>query len=306
MEVQIESYIDSLIALNMAKKSIASYYQHLNLFERYCKEQGKHDFKELTLEDLREYHKYLMTLPGKRGAKEMSPETIHLKMRVVKVFFEYLEKQGVLLVNPAERLDLPDLKDRLPKDILSEKEIMDILSLPNLNTVLGLRNKALLELLYSTALRRSECAGLKVLDVDTDGGYVRVNQGKGRKDRVVPLGKQACDAVKEYKLKARPVLAEGVETDCLFMGLYKKPMDGNAINSIVQRYGKKAKIKTPVCVHTFRRTAATHMLRGNANPLYIQRLLGHSTGWTLRKYVKVSAKDIKDAHEKTHPQERGK
>jgi len=209
-----------------------------------------------------------------------------------------------LLINPAERLDLPLLKDRLPKHILTEQEIIKILRQPNIHNKTGLRDRALMELLYSTGLRRSECVNLTLWDVDVESGVVRVNQGKNRKDRIVPLGRKACDFLRQYLLKVRPKLTYDPDCKALWIGLYQKPLEGEGLNCMIKKYAKKAGVSAPVSVHTFRRSAVTHMLRRDAHPLYLQRLLGHSTGESMKKYVKVSSKDLKKVHQKTHPRER--
>jgi integrase/recombinase XerD len=227
-------------------------------------------------------------------------------MRIVKKFFEYLESRQMVLVNPAERLDLPNLGSRLPPAVLKEHEMSRLLSRPNVVTDLGLRDRAILEVLYSTAIRRSECCSLMVQDVDLEGGFLRVNLGKGRKGRVVPLGKKACDYLKQYLLKVRPKLTNNPDCQHLFIGAWQKPLEGEGLNQIVRKYAVKADIQKPVTVHTFRRSAITHMLKGNAHPMYLQRMLGHATSETVRKYVKMTAKEIKATHNRTHPLEKSR
>lgn len=297
---QTEGFKESLKILKQSKTTIELYEAGLKQFLNWLAGEKIYDLKEVTFEVMRKYQLLLLS-------KSYSLNTIHVKLRCLKRFFEYLEKTRVILLNPAEKIILPKLGDRLSKNILSEEEIKKLLNAPNTSTPIGIRDRALLELLYSTGIRKQECADLKVYDVDYKGGSLRINQGKGSKDRVVPLGKKACDALREYLLKIRPVLTkEDITNRSLFVSVLKegKPLSEQSLRVIVKNYGKQAGIKQPVNPHAIRRSVATHLLKNDAHPLYIQRILGHSSTKTLNKYIKVIAKDVKKTHNKTHPREK--
>lgn len=317
-EKQIKDYEGHLKILKQSDKTIKAYTQHINCFLEWIIAKGIYDLREIIYEHIKEYQLMLMNELDKR----YTINTIHLKLRSIKQFFAYLEKTKLLLYNPADKMILPSLGDRLPKVILTEKEMEKLLLMPNTGTFAGIRDRALLELLYSTGLRREECANLKVYDVDYKGGYLRVNQGKGGKDRILPLGKKACDWIKEYILKVRPHYTSPVRAHSrqerltsngagnnsdernLFINIFSQPLSSQSVGLIVKRHAMNAKIGKQVTTHAIRRSFATHMLKNEANPMYIQRILGHSRIEILNRYIKVAGIDLKKTHKKTHPREK--
>ncbi|MBI4713456.1 MAG: tyrosine-type recombinase/integrase, partial [Planctomycetes bacterium] len=199
--------------------------------------------------------------------------------------------------------------NRLPNDILTRDEVDKLLALPDINASAGIRDRALLETLYSTGIRLQECTNLEVSDVDYDGGYLRVNQGKGNKDRIVPLGKIACYWLKEYIRRVRPEFLKHNKKDpehnALWVSHYLgKPLSSQIIAKLVRSYGRKAGINKKVTVHTWRRTLATHLLQAGVNLVYIQEILGHEDMRSLDRYIKVTAIEVKQTHQRTHPRER--
>lgn len=302
-EKQIQDYREYLKILKQSEKTITAYIQHINCFLEWIIQRGIYDLREITYEHLKEYQLMLMSELDKR----YTINTIHLKLRSIKQFFAYLEKIQVLLYNPAEKMILPSLGDRLPRVILTEKEMERLLLAPNTGTFAGIRDRAILELLYSTGIRREECSQLKVYDVDYKGGYLRVNKGKGSKDRILPLGKKACDWIKEYLLKVRQqLLKKNPDERNLFINTFGKQLSNQSIGIIVKKHARKVKIGKQVTVHAIRRSFATHMLKNEANPMYIQRILGHTRMEILNRYIKVAGVDLKKTHKKSHPRERNK
>lgn len=302
-EKYLQNYIEHLKIIKQSDSTIDSYTHNINCFLKWVIDKGIYDLREITHEQLKEYQFLLINELDKR----YSINTIHLKQRSVKQFFAYLEKTQVLLYNPAEKMILPKLGSRLPKVILTEKEMERLLQAPNTGAFTGIRDRAIMELLYSTGIRRAECVRLKVYDVDYKGGYLRINQGKGGKDRVVPLGKKACDWLKEYILKVRTqLLNNNREERILFINRYGDPLTGQSINLIIKTHARKAKLTKQVTVHALRRSFATHMLKNQANPIYIQRILGHSNMEVLKKYIKIAGIDLKKTHRKTHPREKNR
>lgn len=300
-EKQTKDYQEHLKILKQSEKTITAYLQHINCFLEWIIGKGIYDLREITYEHIKEYQLILMNELDKRYAIN----TIHLKLRSIKQFFAYLEKIKALLYNPADKMILPSLGDRLPKVILTEKEMEKLLLTPNTGTFAGIRDRALLELLYSTGIRREECANLKVYDVDYKGGYLRVNKGKGSKDRILPLGKKACDWIKEYILKVRShYTRKNPDERSLFINTSGKALSNQSVGLIAKRHARRAKIGKPVTVHAIRRSFATHMLKNEANPMYIQRILGHSRIETLNRYIRVAGIDLKKTHRKTHPREK--
>jgi len=292
MEKTAIDFIEYLSLRGFTKATQKTRLDSINLFIKWIKLAGKNEIKEITIKDLRAYLTLLQD-------KQYSNYSIDTKIRSIILFFQFLENRQTIFFNPARYLEVPRIGSRLPKDILTEKEVKLILEYPDLNKFTGLRNRVIMEVLYSTALRRRECALLKVSDIDFNDGHLRVNQGKGQKDRIIPIGKIACDFLKQY-IQIRPT-SKG---DILFLSSTGEPLSAQSINLFVKQYGRQLKLNKPITPHSFRRSAVTHMLRRGASPVYLQRILGHSTLSVLKLYLKVSATDIKQMHLKTHPREK--
>lgn len=296
----IEEFVEQARLRKYSEKTISSYRMSLNHFAQYLDLHQIKDIRQIDLEVLNLYKKHLLEEP-------YTLETVHLKLRAMKRLFEYLEKTCQLLVNPCERFIMPSVGARLPKNILTQDEVQKILSYPNTSLAIGIRDRAILELLYSTGPRLSECLNMKVYDIDLEGGHLRINQGKGSKDRIVPLGRKACQWLREYLNKVRPFyLKRAQEPDerSLWIGQEGRSLSPLWLNRLLNQYAQKAGIAKPVTVHTFRRTLATHMLNAGAHPYYIQQLLGHRHMDTLSRYIKLVAKDLKSTHKRHHPRER--
>ena len=295
ISVPVNDFIEDMNLKKYAKDTIISYTESLKKFISFLAEMNITDIRDVGLDDLNNYKKSLL-----EDKKKYSLDTVHLRLRAVKRFFEYLEKNNHLLVNPSETLLMPKLGARLPKNILTKEEVKTLLKEPNTGFKKGIRDRAILEVLYSSGLRLNECVNLQVYDVDTDGGNLRVNKGKGNKDRIVPLGKIACRWLKEYLTHARPEFDKKDERS-LWIGQRGDKIKSIWLNRVLNRYAEDAGIKKRVTVHTFRRTFATHMLNEGANPFYIQKLLGHENSSTLNKYIKLVPKDLKKSHKQHHP-----
>ncbi len=299
-EKQIHDYEEYLQILKRSKSALQSYLSGICKFTEWITQKQIYDLKEITSDHIKEYQLIMMD-------KKYSINTVYSIMLIIKRFFYYLEKSRIILCNPAEKMELPLLGDRLPKIIPTEQEMQKLLNAPNTGTPLGIRDRAMLELLYSTGIRRQECRDLKVHDIDYNGGYLRINNGKGGKDRVLPIGKKACDWLKEYLLKIRQNFTKkNPDERALFISRRGNILTGYMINLIVRKYSKKAGLTKRITAHAIRRAFATHMLRNEANPMYIQRILGHSGMGTLNRYIKVAGADLKKTHTKTHPREKQK
>mgnify|MGYP001563527809 CR=1 FL=1 len=213
-----------------------------------------------------------------------------------------MEKEHLIFTNPCEHIITPVLGKRLPINVITERDIQDLMRTPDIDTILGFRDRTILELFYSTGIRRAECFNLKVNDVDYKGGYLRVNLGKGQKDRVIPIGKTACFYLKEYLLRIRPAFK--TENKSLFLTNDGQSLSKQSIEVIVKKYAKRAGILKQVTPHTLRRSFATHMLKNGAHPMYIQKILGHQSLDVLNKYIEIAGVDLKATHHKTHPREK--
>lgn len=202
--------------------------------------------------------------------------------------------------NPAEKLQLPKEEHRLPSSYLTLDEVETLLATVDLSTASGLRDRAILETLYSTGMRRSELIGLNLDDVDASRGLVIIRQGKGRKDRVVPIGKRALQWLEKYLLDARPALLND-SSDVLFLTTRGNRFHPVNLTSRVRGYLDAAGIQRRGSCHMLRHTVATLMLEGGADLRSIQTLLGHESLNTTQIYTHITIQRLREVHEKTHP-----
>lgn len=278
---------------NFSPASIASYLYCLKRFFTYLKDKS---LKEVTKQDILEYRVSLKE-------KHYSPRTLERMLYSLKSFFKYLEENFYLLVNPCATLILPAVPKSIPQ-VLTEKEVKRILKAPNTSLPTGIRDRALLEVLYSSGLRIGEVHNLTIFDIDLSSGFLRVNKAKFSKDRFVPLTKVACLYLKEYLSKIRPQFTKNrLQEKALFVGRKGKALHKQLISQLVKDYAKSAGIKKKVTVHTFRHTFATHLLDNGVDLFKVQRLLGHTRPESTQLYTQVNPKGIKQEHEKCHPRE---
>jgi len=199
---------------------------------------------------------------------------------------------------------MPKQERRLPKHVLSVDEAERILDLPDVGDPYGLRDRAILETLYSTGIRRLETIGLAVYDLDAERGTLRIRQGKGGKDRTVPIGERAVSWIHKYIQEARPKLVMPPDTGTLFLTQEGEPMSPSRLTEIARDYIAKANLgKTGAC-HLFRHTCATLMLEGGADIRFVQEMLGHVQLTTTQIYTLVSIRQLKAVHSMTHPSAR--
>jgi integrase/recombinase XerD len=220
----------------------------------------------------------------------------------VKGFFRFLYRRGFRLSDPAAQIELPRADVRLPRLVLSPREVLRILAAAGrARDTTALRDRAILETLYATGIRVSELAKLLPYDVDTEERLVRVVQGKGRKDRTVPLTKAAASAIESYLLSGRGELLSGKTTPYLFLAEHGGYLHRALVGRIVKRYADAARIRKRVTCHVLRHSVATHLLRGGADIRQIQALLGHSSLATTERYTRVEISDLRQVVRRAHP-----
>ncbi|MDZ4122539.1 MAG: site-specific tyrosine recombinase/integron integrase [Candidatus Cloacimonadaceae bacterium] len=271
-------------------------------------------------QDVEQLHDFLKPIMGSSPDTEYSPASIkiiHLKdflrhlhekpdcnrslarkMAALKSFFQYCKNQNLVTQNPMDKLKRPKFEKKLPK-FFSGEEIDLLLSIPDLETPVGIRNRAILELIYSSGLRLSEVAGIRMVDIDTRRLLVKVT-GKGDKQRIVPLGSTAAQWINTY-LGIRKQFDPDHTRPWLFLTYRGKPFDFKQLNTILQRYISLIAQQKGYSPHTLRHSFATHMLSRGADLRAIQEMLGHANLSTTEIYTHVTIEDIKDAYHKGHP-----
>ncbi|MEK7852085.1 MAG: site-specific tyrosine recombinase XerD [Deltaproteobacteria bacterium] len=235
---------------------------------------------------------------GKLRDGGISPRSTARKLTAIRMFYRFLNAEGYIKSNPTLLVELPKGISRLPKAI--SLEMVDILlSAPDTKKPLGLRDKAMLEVLYATGLRVSELVSLKVGDVNLDVGYLMAF-GKGSKERVVPMGESAQQWVKNYISDGRPKLYKG-QSEYLFINRSGKALTRQGFWKIIKSYAKKAKITASITPHTLRHSFATHLLERGADLRSVQMMLGHADISTTQIYTHVTTERLKEIHKRHHP-----
>jgi integrase/recombinase XerD len=290
---------------------------YLAHFLSWLKDRATTDLRTVTPEAARDYavalsrHRYKLGKAEEAELCALKPRTRTTRLLVVRDFFRWLVRTRLLLFDPTAALPLASRKRQLPRHVLSEKDVEKLLLAPDPVTPIGLRDRAILALLYSTGLRRSELSALDLTDVDLTDGSVFVRRGKGGKSRLVPLGESAAAEVALYLQKGRAELAEGhrmPRTPALFVGVGgpgRKNQGGrlqpDGVSLLVRRTSQKAKLEKPVMAHALRHALATHLLRAGADIRHVQRILGHSAVSTTEIYTHVAVRDLAEVHARSHP-----
>ncbi len=250
----------------------------------------KKDYLSLERDDLLAYIQHLNHL-------KLDPKSIARALVTVRSFFKFLVLDGFLKRDPTANLESPKSWQSLPKFLLSE-EVERLLASPDLDTDVGVRDKAMLEVLYATGLRVSELVGLKLVDVNLDLGLL-TTLGKGSKERSVPLGKSAINWTRRY-LGIRHVLLGGKSSPFLFVSPRGKPLTRQAFWSLIVSYGEKARIGH-ITPHLLRHSFATHLLENGADLRSVQMMLGHSDLSTTQIYTHVTNERLREIYKKFHP-----
>jgi integrase/recombinase XerD len=272
----------------------------LSKFLLWCQERSVEAAAEVTPEMVERYQRHLFYY-RKRDGRPLSVSSQAHWLTALRSWFGWMVRQRLLQQSPAIRMQLPREEKRLPRHALAQGEIEAVLAQPDSATPLGLRDRAILETLYSTGLRREEVLNLQPGDIDRPRLTLLVRLGKGRKDRVTPLGARALAWIDKYLAEARPSLARQGSACHLFLTKTGRPIHPNHLSARVRSYLERAGVAKPGACHLFRHTAATLMLEGGADVRYIQAMLGHSSLATTQIYTHVSIGKLRQVHEQTHP-----
>jgi integrase/recombinase XerD len=298
--VWLGRYLEALRVKNYSERTVENRDAYLRFFIQWCEERSLTRPREVTKPILERYQRHLFHL-RKPGGKPLSFRSQHSRLVPVRAFFKWLTRQNVLLWNPASELELPRLERRLPRHVLTAEEVEQVLVGPNLSDGIGVRDRAILEVFYSTGIRRMELVNLSVWDLDQERGTVMVRQGKGKKDRMVPIADRAIAWVERYLRQVRPSLVMPPDDGILFLTNLGESITPSRLTQLVREYVNAAELEKHGACHLFRHTMATLMLEGGADIRYIQEMLGHVELSTTQIYTQVSIKKLKAVHELTHP-----
>lgn len=276
----------------LSRNTLESYRRDLRQFAHWLQRSRSRSLVEADRADLLAYL-------GFRFRHDAKPRSAARLLSSLKRFYRYLVREGRVSADPTLQIDSPKLPRALPKG-LTEPDVEALLAAPDVSAALGLRDRAMLETLYASGLRVSELVGLAVLQVNMDGGVIRV-MGKGGKERLVPLGEEALHWIKRYLTESRPELLGARAASALFVTVRGQAMTRQAFWSLIKRYARAAGINQSISPHTLRHAFATHLLNHGADLRVVQMLLGHSDISTTQIYTHVARERLKALHARHHP-----
>ena len=293
MESYVNEFINYLaVERGLAQNTLESYGRDLRQFQTFL-QKSQLDFLRNSNRDT------ILSYLNNLQVKGRAVSTISRNLAAIKSFYQYLVRERHLEKDPAVNLESPKLEKKLPK-ILSIAEVEELLKQPNTFQPTGLRDKAMLELLYATGIRVSELINLNISDVNLDMGYIKC-YGKGAKERIVPLGSIAAKCVQEYINKGRPKLVRTYEESSLFVNHHGNRLTRQGFWKIIKKYAFEANITKDITPHTLRHSFATHLLENGADLRSVQEMLGHADISTTQIYTHVTKNHLKEVYDKTHP-----
>ncbi|MFZ2630171.1 MAG: tyrosine-type recombinase/integrase [Desulfosalsimonadaceae bacterium] len=291
--IPVRQYLENLKALKYSQKSINSYNNALSRFVSFLTAKNINRVVDVTSKDLAAYRLELVD-------QAYAEHSIGAYLRTVRKLFKYLEDTRQIFVNPAASMIIPGVKTKI-KPVPTEEDMKNLLSQPDISTHEGIRDRAILEILYSTGVRLEELIHMNIHDVRKKEKIIKV-LGKGNKERMVPFGKKAAFWLTAYLQDVRPVFLQNrPDQHALWLGTQGNRIHPLIVERMVSQYGKQANITCRVTPHGLRRACATHMLRGGAHPVQIQLLLGHAGMSALSRYLKITVNDMLKMHSQTKP-----
>lgn len=304
----IRRYEIYLIAQGASSLTVVTMRSVLRFFERWGQGQQITMIEQLTPDCFSAYQEEL-TFRLTHAGRPLTILSQYRYLSILRGFGRYLLESDFLVANPTRKLHLPRRPKPLPKavpDVMEAVRLVDRIT----PTLLGYRDRALLELLYSTGMRRGEVVNLTLNDLDLVGGYCWVREGKGRKDRVVPMGKAACERIQVYLDAVRPALLKvgkffpDKDRGALFLNCFGRKLAGLGLYQIVMKAFARVNLSSQFTPHSLRHAAATHMLKNGAPIRYLQEFLGHESLESTQVYTRITIPELKEIHAKYHPREK--
>lgn len=293
MDNYIEAFLDYLrVERGVSENTILSYCSDLKKYKNWISSIGIRGVSRITKKDIVQFM-------ARQKSKGFAVPSISRTLSSIKSFHRFLLREKIISKDPTSAIDTPKLWKKIP-NVLTSKEVVKLLTQPNIRLVRGLRDKAILELMYATGLRVSEVSSLNILDVNIEAGFLKV-RGKGGKERIVPIGKVASHFLSRYLNTSRSKILKSKTSNAIFVSSYKKKLSRQSIWKMIKFYIKKAKINKQISPHTLRHSFATHLLEGGADLRSVQEMLGHSSISTTQIYTHINKARLKEIHKKFHP-----
>lgn len=300
LETAGKKYQEYLLERNYSPLNVRKMNYHLRDFFIWCAERDLKHPEEITRAHLERYQKYLFNYRKKDGAP-LSSFSQRRSLTSIQALFKWLAKSYYIMLNPASELDLPRKITLLPRDVLTQEEAEKVLNTPDIRNIYQLRDRVILEVFYSTGIRRTELTNLKIWDINLDRRTVFIKEGKGKKDRIIPISKRAVMWIEKYLREVRPQLVRQPDENYLFINQRGEKFSAEGLTHWIREYVIKSGVGKKGSCHLFRHTMATLMLENGADTRYIQEMLGHSSLETTQIYTKVSIRKLQEVYDLTHP-----
>jgi integrase/recombinase XerD len=305
-ELKLLQFEEKMQLAGYASRTVEGYLENMRLFCEYLKEkESLKSLDQVKPEHLRGYQSWL-AFEWRHKGRTPSASGLIQRLHAVKTFYRIMHGENLEPFNYGACIVMPRRQAGLPRHVPDVKTMQKLIEAPPLNVPSGLRDRCLMELLYSTGIRNTELRTLTLDSFDLAQKTIHI-KGKGGKERIVPLGEWLLPFFREYLQTARPKLLARVKTPTalLFPTRNGRMFSDKNLCRIIRRYARRMKISTPMNVHAFRHACATHLIQAGADIRYVQELLGHASLNTTQIYTRVTIKDLKEAHRKYHPRERG-
>ncbi|MGH8612588.1 MAG: tyrosine-type recombinase/integrase [Gammaproteobacteria bacterium] len=298
-EAPRRSFLESLRVRAYALGTLKSYAESLSCFFRFLTGAGVADLREVTRETIHTYQQWLRGQP-------YTTWTRTARLQAVRRFCEHLEATDQVFLNPCAGLVLVQADRGLPRTVLTRAEARAILNAPDTQWPKGVRDRAILEVFYATGIRLEELTRLTVMDLDLRQGFVRIHRGKFARDRVVPIGRRACDALRAYLTVRARWTEQQRDESALWLASIEphRPIRAQVIQVLVRTYAKQAGVTRRITPHVWRHTCATHLVANGANLVAVQRLLGHRSLATTQRYSRVAIPELQQTFRRAHPRAR--
>ena len=296
-----EEFYQWMLSMNFSRDTVKTRRTYFKKFLIWCEERGIQKPGEVTQPLIERFQKQLYQYRDPETGAAVSTHSQRASVVAVRCFFAWMRKRGHLKHNPAHDVELPRAEHRLPVNGLTLEEVEKVLSQPNIEDPFGIRDRAMLEVLYSTGVRRSELCNVQLYDVDATKGTLVVRQGKGKQDRVVPIGARALVWVDKYITEARPAIVADPDHGYLFVAPRGGKLRVRVLGETVHAYIKKSGVKKKGSCHLFRHAMATLMLENGAEIRALQQMLGHKQIVSTQRYTNVTIMKLKEIHAATHP-----
>jgi integrase/recombinase XerD len=295
----LERYLEWMRTHHAAAASVATRRQDLEGFVVWCEARDVVVMREVTRELVERYQRHLYAT-RKGDGKPLAVRSQARRLGAVRCLGRWAVRVGAATDNPAAEIEAPRCRRGLPATMLTRATAEAVLGMPAAETAKGLRDRAALEVLYSTGIRRAELINLTPNDIDVERGMLLVREGKGGTDRWVAIGERALWWVDRYLLDGRPALLNGRTSPALFVTQYGGPFARDSLSNLVRKFLRAGGVAAGCC-HLFRHGCATHMLEGGADIRVIQEQLGHRSLATTQIYTRVSNRNLKEVHSRCHP-----